>query len=350
MTLTEISYYSRKLTPILILFFLFFLIAFYSFKLVFLYIETTKPKSPIVPSLFGKIEAPQIKDATSSAFFSYILDTVEGKPVTTTDSAKVFFLEKPITKFGYREKIYLMAKTFGFDTELVKYKLVDNLAIFDDGNQKLEVNIANFNFKYETKISNESLVSNDLYIPSEKIIENKAIDFLKKIGRYPDELATGLAKIIYIKYDPTLNVYNNVKSQKEANLVEVDFYRTNIDTYSVVSPRFFNSQNYVIMEFDKDGNHRVIKAQIAFFEKSNSQFDVYPIKTAETAWEEFQQGKGKVVAATYGQKQVVIKQIFLAYYDPDFYQSFLEPVYVFIGDNNFAGYLPAITSEYLIEN
>ncbi|MGB9883185.1 MAG: hypothetical protein ACPLRN_01575 [Microgenomates group bacterium] len=350
MTLTEISYYSRKLAPLLLLFFLIFLIIFYSFKLFFFYLEVNKPKVQIVPSLFGKIEAPYIKDATSSAFFSYILDTVEGKPVTTTDSAKVFFLDKPTTKFGYREKIYLMAKTFGFDTELVKHKLVDNQAVFYDGEKKLEINIANFNFKYETKPKTESLIDSGTFIPSEKVIENKAIDFLKKVGRYPDELATGLTKIIYIQYDPTLNVYNNVKSKKEANLVEVDFYRANIDIYPVVSPRFFNSQNFVIMEFDKDGNNQVIKAQIAFFEKSNSQFDIYPIKTAEVAWEEFQKGKGKVVAATYGQKQVVIKQIFLAYYDPDFYQSFLEPVYVFIGDNNFVGYLPAITSQYLIEN
>lgn len=350
MTLTEVSYYTRKLAPFLILLLLFFLIIFYSFKLFFLYLEANKPKSPIVPTVFGKIEAPIIKDSTSSANFTYILDTVEGRPVTTTDSAKVYFLEKPTTKFGYREKIYLMAKTFGFNTELIKHKLIDNLAVFDDGQKKLEINIANFNFKYETQPKKESLIDSGSFIPSEKEIVNKAVDFLKKVGRYPEELTTGLTKIIYIQYDPTLNVYNNVKSQKEANLVEVDFYRPDIDIYPVLPPRFFNSQNYVIMEFDKDGNYKVIKSQIAFFEKSITQFDIYPLKTAELAWEEFQNGKGKVVAATRGQKQVVIKQIFLAYYDPDFYQSFLQPIYVFLGDNNFVGYLPAISKDFLIEN
>jgi hypothetical protein len=41
--------------------------------------------------------------------------------------------------------------------------------------------------------------------------------------------------------------------------------------------------------------------------------------------------------------------MFLAYYDPDIYQEYLQPVYVFVGEPNFIAYVPAISNEYLAE-
>lgn len=348
MTLTELSYQIRKLMPFFILFVLIFLIIFYSFKLLFIYLEANQPKAVITPSLFGKINPPEIKDATTSANFIFTLDTVEGQPVSTTDSAKVYFLPQPATRFGYREKIYLMARTLGFNTEQIKHKLVDNTASFDDGKQTLSINIANFNFKYDSRPNPSSLSLASSFIPSKKEIENKATDFLKKIGRYPDELATGTVNIIYLKYSPGLDTYVNVQNRSEANLVEVDFYRPNPDGVSIATPRFFNSQNYVIMLFTETG-YEVVKSQIAFFEKSESQVDLYPVKSGELAWEELKNGKAKVVAATKGAKKIVIKKMFISYFDPDIYQSFLQPVYVFLGDNDFVGYVPAVSNQYLAE-
>ncbi|MCL4364114.1 hypothetical protein M1328_02640 [Patescibacteria group bacterium] len=349
MTLTELSYQVRKLLPFLVLFILVFLIIFYSFKLLFVYLEANQAKPPIVPTLFGKIDVPTVNEATSSANFKFTLDTIEGHPVTTTDSAKVFFLPKPATRFGYREKIYLMAQALGYDTQVTDYKLNGNLAVFDDGIHVLTINIGNFNFTYESKPDSSTLASSGTYIPSQTDVQNKAIDFLKGVGRYPEELATGTTNIIYLKYDPGLDTYTNVDNQYSANLVEVDFYRQNVDGIPVATPRFFTSQNYVIMQFNKDG-YQVVKAQVAFFEKSDTQVDLYPVKTADVAWQELLDGKGIVVAATKGVRQISIKQMSIYYFDPDVYQSYLEPVYVFIGDNDFVAFVPAVTDQYLIGN
>ncbi|MCX7955978.1 MAG: hypothetical protein N2593_02660 [Patescibacteria group bacterium] len=351
MSLTEVSYYLRKALPLLLIFGIFFLIIFYSFKLFLLYSELNKPKPAIAPKNFGRINAPEILDSTSSANFSFILDNIEGKPVTTTDSAKVYFVPKSSTRFGYREKIYLMAKTFGFDTEKNTHRLVDNFAFFEDDIKKLKIDITNFNFTFESIPNKNYILNYQTHIPSEKEIENKAIDFLRKINKYPDELAKGISKIIYIKYDPNFESYVNVENKKDANLIEVDFYRQYPDGVPVFSPKFFNSQNYVVLMFLNENNdYQVIKSQIAFFEKSDSQYDIYPIKSAELAWEELIKGKGKVVAATLGKKDIVIKKIEIGYYDFDSYQSFLQPVYLFLGEDNFAAYVPAITSQWLIEN
>lgn len=351
MTLTELSYYTRKMIPFFILFALVFLIIFYSFKLFFIYLESSKPRTVITDTIFGKIDQPSVNNATSSANFNFTLDTVEGTPVTSTDTAKVYFLPRPATRFGYREKIYLMARTFGIDTEVVKYKLIDSIATFSDSEQKLTVDIGNFNFKYESQPNSTDssfLARANSFIPSKKEIENKAIDFLKSIGRYPDELTRGTMKIIYLKYNPDFNSYTNMTTRAEANLVEVDFYRPDIEGISVATPRFFNSQNYVIMFFTEDG-YKVLKSQVAFFEKSETQVGLYPVKSGETAWQELLDGKGIVVSARVRVKNITIKNMKIYYFDPDTYQPYLQPVYIFYDDKDFVAYIPAIANEYLIE-
>ena len=47
--------------------------------------------------------------------------------------------------------------------------------------------------------------------------------------------------------------------------------------------------------------------------------------------------------------RIVIRNISLAYYDSDEPQEYLQPIFIFEGDNDFVAYLPAITGEYLLE-
>lgn len=351
MTLTELSYHSRKLLPFLVLFVLIFLIIFYSFKLLFVYLDSNKPKLTVVPSIFGKINSPVVKDATTSAGFKFSLDTIEGKPVTTTDSAKIYSLPKPVTRFGYREKIYLMAKAFGINTEVTRHKLDDNIASFSDSRQELRINIGNFNFTYESQLNSTDsafLKLANSYIPSKKEIENKAIEFLTNVGRYPDDFAKGTMRVIYLKYNPDFNSYINVENRSEANLVEVDFYRPELDGIPVATPRFFSSSNYVVLLFTQD-SFKVVKSQISYYEKSDTLVDLFPVKTGEAAWEELVSGKGIVVSARAGLKNIVIKDMKIYYLDPDNFQPFLQPVYVFYDDKDFVAFIPAVSNEYLIE-
>lgn len=341
MTLTELSYYFRKYLPFFILFFLIFLILFYSIKLVLVYLDSNKTTVVYTNPIFGKISPPEIPQSTTSAGLKFTLDTIEGAPVTATETARVFFLPQFNPRFGYREKIYLIAKSFGFDTTVIKHKLVDRIASFIDDEKTLKIDISNFNFKFDRKVDNELFSSSQLTIPSKPEIENKAIDFLKKIGRYPDELGKGTTNVIYLKYNFGNQNFVNVDSRSSAQLVEVDFYRPNIDDFSVVTPKFFNSQNYVIMLFE-GSDYTVIKSQIAFFEKSDEQVGIYSIKTGDQAWSELNNGKGLVVAGTEGQKNIVIKSMKFGYFDPDIYQNYLQPVYVFLGEGNFVGYVPAV--------
>ncbi len=352
MSLTQFSYYFRRFLPFIILGFLLLLVLVYTFKVFFLYLGTQSPQTVYTNPAFGKITRPKLTNAKSSGGFSYLLDTVEGEPTTATASANVFFLPQATTRFGYREKIYLIAKNLGFDTEIVTHHLNGKEAIFEDGTQSLTIDITNFNYNYEYRYATNEAFFQNTIIPEESDIEEKAIDFLKSVGRYPEELAKGKNHILYFNLDVANNRLYATERPKEANVVEVDFYRPDIPAdptaIPIVSPSYFNSPNHVVMVFN-ESSMKVLRAQVSFFEKSDTQVGVYPVKTGNIAWEEFKSGKGMIVSNDTEGSSITIKKMFLGYLDPDIYESYLEPVYVFLGDNNFVGYVPAVSNDFLTD-
>ena len=340
MTLTDLSYYVRRALPYVLLVGLVFLIIFYSIKLYFAYVESNRVPVTQLNQIFGPLPSLELSEATSSAGYKFTLDTIEGVPVTATGSAAVYFLPELPTRFGYREKIYLMAKTFGFDTTTISHTLSGKAASFKDAVSELTIDIGNFNFRYVNNISIGSLVTGSINLSKTEIL-NKATDFLRKTGRYPDELSRGTTNVIYLKYDPRIRNFVNVERVYEASAVEVDFYRPTINDLPIATPRFFNSPNFVVM-YLKDGEPRIIRAQMNFFEKSEEQVGVYPLKSGSEAWQELLAGKGLIVAGTKGIKNITVKKMFVGYLDPSVYQPYLEPVYVFLGEGDFVAYVPAV--------
>lgn len=349
MTLTEISYYIRKYAPVAVLVFLVFLILIYSIKLVFILVERDRVVSTKTNPIWGQIKAPDFgKEATPSAGINFILDTPEGVPVTATDAAHVFFLPPQSTKFGYIEKTSLMAKEIGFDTEVVKPNLIGKQVQFRDGTQTFSVDISNFNFTYRYFFENDANIFDELFNPGEGESEREAVSFLKSIDQYPEELSKGSINISFFSYDPTqdskiIRLKNNIN----ANLVKVNFNRPNIDDRVVVTPHFFDSENYVLMTKNNRG-FKVLRAQISFFEKSDENVGLYPLKTGVQAFEELKSGRGYVVSNPNDKTDITIREMQLGYYDPGSYQEYLQPVYFFIGDGEFVAYVAAISDEYLI--
>ena len=134
MTLTELSYYSRKSLPFIILSGAFFLIFFITIMLLM------RPATPITEQVatlnttFGPLPTPVFTHKLEYPNGgTYEIDNIEGKPITATDSAQVFFIPPKSTRFSYLQNIYTMAKNAGFNTERTPHTLEDTTAIFDDG-------------------------------------------------------------------------------------------------------------------------------------------------------------------------------------------------------------------------
>ncbi|NTU72902.1 hypothetical protein HGB07_01875 [Candidatus Roizmanbacteria bacterium] len=242
-----------------------------------------------------------------------------------------------------------MAKSIGIDTEVTKHKLSGTEASFEDGKQKMNIDITNFNFTYSYDLKSQSSFFDGTALPPQKDIESKAIDVVKSVGRYPDELARGKTNIIYLVYNPLRDDLAVTQNASEANMVEVDFYRPDVseipDTIPFVSQNYFNSQNYVVLAYNSSG-YKVVRAQIKHYDRSAEQVGVYPLKSGDTAWEELVSGTAFVVSKPATTTNIVIKKMFLGYLDVDTYTDYIQPVYIFLGSDNFVAYVPAIDASY----
>lgn len=347
MTLTELSYYSRKVAPYAVAGVLFFVLGYFLIQSIFGYIESKKVIPLAIDPIFNKLPKLDIKNKIAYPLDAHItLDNIEGRPVSATESARVFYLPLGSTRLGYLQNIYLAAKNLGFDTDITKHKANDTEAIFENNEQKYSVNIINFNFEYKYNFEEHPELFEKINIPSTHEIKERAKEFLTKMGRYPEELAQGKENIIFFAYDASSKEFKKVNRPSEANAVEIDLYRPDLDGVSTVYPKYFNSANYVVMTL-KDEEYKVIKAQIKFFEKEDARYGIYPLRSGAQALADLKQQKGLIVSAGANNNNIIIKKMFLGYLDPDKYHPYLEPVYVFLGDKGFVAYLQAVKEEYI---
>jgi hypothetical protein len=64
--------------------------------------------------------------------------------------------------------------------------------------KELEIDITNYNFFFDYQFATNAAIFENTIIPSKKEIENRAVEFLKTVNRYPEELAKGKTELFFI--------------------------------------------------------------------------------------------------------------------------------------------------------
>jgi hypothetical protein len=348
LTLTNVSIFIRKYGPVFILFVLAFFIIYYSVKIGIIIYEARKGPEIYYNPIFGVINKPNIKSSTSSANLNFSIDTIEGKPTTSTSSANVYLIPPPETKFGYRNRLFVMAENFGFLNPTSNYKLNEKNAEFDDEMQTLKIDITNFNFSYRYFYENDNTLFEFTQSPVTKEAINETVTFLNALGKHSPEFKNAQIKSKYYYYDKDNKTLTQVYKNLDANLIEIYFIKPNLDTLPFVSDYYPDSQNYTKLVSTVDG-YKIVESQMKFFDKSIENFGVYPVMTGDEAYKLLKKGEGKVLHYSPLSKKIIIKKMYLAYFDPKEYEEYLQPVYVFEGSNDFVAFIPAIIKEYLAE-
>src|SRR3989344_6099435 len=148
MSLTQLIKYIKKFGPLALLGVIIFFILFYSIRVALILNKNRQGENIVLNPVFGKLTKPEIPISTTSAGFKFQIDTIEGKPVTATKSANVYSLLPASTKFGYRDRISMMAKNLGFENSNT-YNLQEDTAYFINDMRSFDVKITNFNFIYK---------------------------------------------------------------------------------------------------------------------------------------------------------------------------------------------------------
>jgi hypothetical protein len=151
-----------------------------------------------------------------------------------------------------------------------------------------------------------------------------------------------------MRLDPQTKQVSTLETQEGANMAEVDFYPQDIAERPVVTSTYYNSPNYVVFLLGGE-KYTPVRAQVSYFEKSIDQIGTYPLRTADEAWTALQAGQGLVVSSGADSGQIKIQKVFLAYYEPDSYQEYMQPVYVFLGENRFVAYVTAVSPDVIAQ-
>lgn len=351
-TLTEISVYTRKAIIWVAAAIVAYLLLRFLVILGINYYKATHPaKVPPPNVLFGKIPVPKFpQNASSSAGLKFFLENIEGKPPETTPSGKVYFMPKKLPSLLAPQKARNFATNLGFTTDpqvlnATFYRFIDQ----QDNLRSLDIDIVNDNFQINydyTKVI--SLFSPGSFSSTQGLITDLN-NYLQNNRLFDSSLFNNYEKVSMLTYNFNTQQFNSVSRIVDADAARVDFFRTDLDGLKLLPPQFNQSYIYVIVSTSSDPNKKYVKIAYTFWPIAFDNFATYPLRASQQAWNDLLGGKGIIanLGSNSAANQIVVRNIYLAYYDSGETESYLEPIFVFEGDNNFVAYVPAIEGSWL---
>lgn len=347
-TLTQTAYFSRKIIKYGAIAFVALIVLRFAYITIKRLIPP-KPKPLPPPSMaFGKLPKLVFPENTSLPKITYKLDTISGILPKLPEQAKVFFIPKPGSNLLAWDKTKDWAKTLGFNSEPEETSQFDYRFI-TNGSPKttLEVNVnsRNFRFYYDWKNDLGSTVQQSPPTAEQSI--SIASGFLQKAQSLTEDIDLSNTKVVFLKNDSG-NLIET--SFPEANFSRVNFFRKPIDDIKILPPNPKDANISLVVSFLTNSYQGVVETKYIYSPIYQENYATYPTKNADQAWAEIVSGKGYVAnLGNNSEGNVVIRNAYLAYYDSEKSQNFLQPIIVFEGDRDFSAYIPAITENLISE-
>ncbi len=347
-TLTQTAYFSRqaiKYGSIALVALLILRSIFISFRT---YWKKAHPPPPPPPTYaFGKLPKLKFPPRENLPSLSYKLETISGSLPKQSSQAKVFFIPQPSSNLLAWDNAKSWARQMGFNREP---EATDKFSLrFMTESQPvttLDVNVLTRNFRFSYDWKADLGIFSQGNPPQEKPAISTAKSFLQSAGALTDDLSQGTAETIYLK----LKGGELAKAIffSESNFAKVNFFRENIENIKVLPPDPKDSNVSLLLGPEGSQNRGIMEAKYIHFPISKQNFATYSLKDISQAWKQLNEGNGFVanLGGNTGGK-ITIRNAYLAYYDSEEAQNFLQPVFVFEGDNDFFAYVPAISDTWV---
>jgi len=340
-SLTATAYYARKaiIFSAIVLILIFF--GYLGITGFISYWNKAHPPPPPPPNVaFGilpKINFPQ--QVTPEVTIS--LETTTGSLTAASASARVYYMPQTSPTFYAPDKAREQATKMGFYGEpivlsKVIYQWIDkNLPL-----RKLTIDISKFNVTMSYEVAGDIKLIKEKNLPDSQEAQQMAQSLLDSYELRPADLDM-FPKVDYLKWDQ--NTFTPVESLAEADFVQVRFTRT-----EAIDGPFVYPKNQALVKIIFSGSTDRAK-QIIFFEYRYQTIDyeiyaTYPLKTTQEAFELLKQNKAYL--GNYLDNQAVVRNVNLGYYENLTEQTYVQPVFIFTGDNDFAAYVPAVKEKW----
>lgn len=342
-SLTQTSIITRKIIRYGLYIVVFVIIARFSIIFgvkIFRFFFPPPPPPPTVT--FGKLPLIPIPEETQNTEnLSFILETADGELPEFTDQLPIYFMPKATSTLQDLDNAKKMVSSIGFNPE--GREIVETVFRFPHKSAPsfLTMNIVNgiFSLSYDLR-SNPSVIEKNPPTPDSAKKQVRAL--LARAGLLEDDLS-GPVTHQFMKISEG-NFIETV-SLSEASLIKVNLFRKNFNDLPAATLDPKEANVWFILTGSSGGNS-IIAAEYHYFPIDEGQTSTYPIITSQNAWDDLKEGGGKIASMGENDGNIVIRNVYLAYFDSGQYMEFYQPVVVFEGDNNFVAYVAAITSEY----
>lgn len=343
LSLTRISIIARKIIRYSIFAIILIIVARATVKAgikIYRHFYPTPPPPPTVK--FNKLPALPLPEKQTPEGMSYILETPNGELPVFSTQAKVYFMPKLSPYFGSLDKTKNVAENLGFSNPTAESETVYKFT-----NEKvpaeLKINIVTGTFSLSYNLSSDASPL-ERRPPAPEIAASKIKAFLERGGLMPEDL-TGPVKPEFIKVENQQLI--SAISLSDANLVKINFFRKGFDDLPSLTVNPDQGNIWFMVSGATEKEKEIVAGEFHHFPVEESNNSTYPIKTSQIAWEELMQGKAYIAKIPGGEaKNITVRRVYLAYFDPPTPIDFYQPIVVFEGDGGFVAYVPAVTAEY----
>lgn len=341
-TLTATSTFFKKFIVGFVVFLVLILISFVVFMV------GKNLKNSIFPSsgrpafvAFDKIPKINFTEGTVPlAGMTFKVETISGQLEELQTQAKVFGIKAPVPSFGDLGDSNELAMRAGFTVPPIH--VTTEKAVYLDGQDK-------------TKTLEKELISGNIFINSD-YLNNPEV--LRSQPRSEDQ-AKGQAVAILTRLNPDTSFFPPDKmeavklradgdnlieavSLSQANIVQVNFYRSDIDKIPVVYPNYKKPKVRILVT-----DLGVVAAKVSVSNIQLHKFSTYPLKGVKAAFEDLKKGEA-ILNKNPESLDFPIRKVSLGYLDFDAYQPFLQPVYVFESDGGINAFVSAVDKKWIL--
>lgn len=345
-TLTQTAYQVRRaINWVIFAVVLYVVLRFLYGGILFLYHSAFPSKAPPANHAFGVLPKPIFPNKDNALKLTFTLETIQGGFPAASSSAIVYFMPKKPANLLALTQTQQFAKKLELDPKPIQE--TKNIYRFDDGEllfRRLRYDIVSDNFILRYAFEQDLSVFTERRIPTPDLALDLANSLLRDNSLLANDFTGEKTNITFLKL--TGATLNETSSLSQADAIRVDYFRNTIGGVPLVTS--FPKEGPIAFVFSGAANPKKQLLQFAYtyWPIDQEHTGTYELKTSQQAWEELQNGNGYIGVYPKTGTDVIVRNIYLAYYDSFDPQMYLQPVYVFEGDDGFIAYVPAVTAQW----
>src|SRR5581483_5327368 len=136
-------------------------------------------------------------------------------------------------------------------------------------------------------------------------------------------------------------------SLSDSSFIQVDFHRKPLEDLPILNPYPQPSLLSFLVRTAPEKKLAIVEGHFSYKPLDKTTSATYPIKTAQQAFTELQEGKAYILPGSTKSSRIAIQKVYLAYYEGSDSVRYFLPIFVFEGENSFVAYVEAIQDQWL---